>query len=373
MKVLVSNEFYELFRGDKDFIIPRLIAHKLGHEVFILCPTTLSISDQNAGFAFSKEIFVARLGLGPDAVKFHSPLRWIRKTHNKRMPFLLPLSSYFYHLLKIRPDVVVDAVYTTLTPRSFLNWIYCALFRKRRLLLDAGDEGRNRWLMPCERQAMRSAQKIFTYSQGGAARIAAKYGIDDPGKFFVHLKLLDPNRFRLLEEFMRPDFSVGYVGRFVRAKGFDRYLELANTFPNRAVRFRAVGPNTDGFTIPANLEHSDYVENSRLAEIYSAIDLLVLPDMRNFLGFYTVIQEALMCGTEVAVGTLNRAFFPTGAGVFFFDPDRPTDLTAFIARRAQQTFAEKIAGRKALAEDYRQAADESGFLSELDKQLSGHA
>ena len=53
MKILVSNEFYELFRGDKDFIIPRLIAQKLGHQVFILCPTKLSLSDQNAGFAFS--------------------------------------------------------------------------------------------------------------------------------------------------------------------------------------------------------------------------------------------------------------------------------------------------------------------------------
>ena len=373
MKVLVSNEFYELFRGDKDFIIPRLIAHKLGHEVFILCPTTLSPSDRQAGFSFSKALFVERLGLGPEAVKFHSPRVWVRRTHNKKIPFLLPRLSYFVQLWRIRPDFIVESIYTTLTPRSFLNWLYCALLRKPRVLLDAGDEGRNRWLLPCERQAMRSAKKIFTYSQGGAARIAAKYGIDDPGKFFVHLKLLDPKRFRLLEEFMRPAFSVGYVGRFVRAKGFDRYLELAKTFPDRAVRFRAVGPNTDGFTIPANLEHSDYVDNSRLAEIYSAIDLLVLPDMRNFLGFYTVIQEALMCGTEVAVGTLNRAFFPAGAGVFFFDPDRPTDLTAFIARRAQQTFAEKIAGRKALAEEYRQAADESGFLSELDKQLSGHA
>lgn len=371
MRVLVSNEFYELFRGDKDFLIPRLIAQKLGHEVFILCPTKLSLSDQNAGFAFSKEIFVARLGLGPDAVKFHSPLRWIRKTHNKRMPFLLPLSSYFYHLLTIRPDVVVDAVYTTLTPRSFLNWIYCALFRKRRLLLDAGDEGRIRRLLPGERRVIRSARKIFTYSAGGAKRIMDKYGVADPGKFFIHLKLLEPGRFRFREAFSRPEYVVGYVGRFLRAKGFDRFLELARTCADPRVRFRAVGPNVENFAIPDKVERADYVDNARLAEVYSSIDLLVLPDMRDFRGYSTVAQEALMCGAEVALGCLDRSYYPKEEGVFFFDPNRPGDLAAHVAHRSRQPPAEKILARKALAEEYGKAADGSGFLAELDKQING--
>ena len=370
MRVLVSNEFYELFRGDKDFLIPRLIAQKLGHEVFLLCPTTLSLSDENAGFEFSKEIFVERLGLGPAAVKFHRPLRWIRKTHNKRVPFLLPLPSYFLQLLKIRPDFIVDATYTTLTPRSFLNWIYCALFRKGRALLDAGDEGRIRRLFPGERRAIRSARKIFTYSAGGARRIMDKYGLADPGQFFIHLKLLDPGRFRYLEACTRPEYVVGYVGRFLRAKGFDRFLELARTCADPRVRFRAVGPNVDGFEIPPNVECADYVDNARLAEVYSGIDLLVLPDMRNFRGYSTVAQEALMCGAEVALGCLDRSFYPKEEGVFFFDPDRPGDLAAHVARRSRQTPAEKILARKALAEEYGKAADGSGFLAELERQIN---
>lgn len=371
MKILVSNEFYELFRGDKDFIIPRLIAQKLGHQVVILCPTKLSLSDEHAGFQFAREIFVERLGLGPAAVRFHRPLRLIRQTHNKRMPFLLPLPSYLVQLWRIRPDCIVESIYTTLTPRSFLNWMYCALFRKPRVLLDAGDEGRNRRILPLERRAIRSARKIFTYSPGGVRRIAEKYDLHDPDKFFIHLKLLDTARFHYEPAHIRPEFTVGYVGRFIRAKGFDRFLELARNYHDPGVRFRAVGPNEEGYDMPAAVEHSDYVDNARLAEIYSAIDLLVVPDMRRCLGYSTVMQEALMCGAEVAAGCHDRSFFPKSEGVFFFDPDRPGDLVAHICRRARQTREEKIAVRQALAEEYRRATEESGFWPELEKAITG--
>ena len=373
MKILVSNEFYELFRGDKDFIIPRLIAQKLGHQVFILCPTKLSLSDQNAGFAFSKEIFVERLGLGPDAVKFHSPLRLVRQTHNKRIPFLLPFPSYLIQLLKIRPDFIVESPYNTLTPRSFLNWIYCALFNKGRVLIDASNEGRNKHLLPFERRAIHSARKIFTDSPAGVARIAEKYGVSDPRKFFVHLKLLEPGRFHYLEEYTRPQYTIGYVGRFLQAKGFDRFLELATRCPVPSLRFLAVGANVENFAIPENVECSNYVDNAKLAEIYSSIDLLALPDTREFQGYFTVVQEALMCGTEVAVGCLNKSFYPKTEGIFFFDPDRPDVLDAHIARRAGRPLAEKIADRKALAEEYRKATEDSGFLAELKKQINGGA
>lgn len=373
MKVLVSNEFYELFRGDKDFLIPRLIAQKLGHEVFILCPTRLSLSDESAGFEFSKEIFVERLGLGPDAVKFHSPLRLVRQTHNKRIPFLIPLPSYLVQLMKIRPDFIVESPYNTLTPRSFINWIYCGWFKKGRVLIDASNEGRNKRLLPFERRAIRAARKIFTDSPAGVARIAEKYGIADPDKFFVHLKLLEPGRFHFLEGFARPQYTVGYVGRFLHAKGFDRFLELARTCADPRVRFRAIGSNVENFPIPPNVECSDYMDNARLAEAYSGIDLLALPDTRKFQGYFTVVQEALMCGAEVAVGCLNTSFYPKTEGIYFFDPDRPGDLDKFIAERAARTLADRIAARKTLAEEYRKAAHESGFLAELKKQLDGDA
>ena len=114
------------------------------------------------------------------------------------------------------------------------------------------------------------------------------------------------------------------------------------------------------------------MDNARLAEIYSSIDLLVLPDMRNFRGYSTVAQEALMCGAEVALGCLDRSFYPKEEGVFFFDPYRPGDLCDYIAQRSKQTWAGKIAARQALAEEYRKAADGSGFLAALEKQILLH-
>jgi len=371
MKILVSHEFYQLFRGEKDFILPRLIAQQLKHDVFILCPDKLSPSDQHAGFSFSEKIFVERLGLGPDAARFHSPIVWVRKTHNKEIPFVIPGLSYLLQLWRIRPDLILDSIYTTLTPRSFLNWLYCTLLKKKRILLDAGDEGHNKQRLPFEQRAVRSAQKIFTYSQGGVRRIMDKYDLSEPLKFFIHLKLLEPNRFHYQESLTRPEFTVGYVGRFLRAKGFDRFLDLAKACTLPGVRFRAIGANTDHFELPEQVESLSYVENEKLVEIYSSIDLLVLPDMRNFKGYSTVAQEALMCGTEVALGCLDRSFYPKEEGVFFFDPDKPEDLTAYIAREAQQSKAQKIAARKALAEEYRKATDGSGFLAELEKQING--
>jgi len=372
MKILVSHEFYQLFRGEKDFILPRMIADKLKHDVFILCPDKLSPSDRHAGFSFSREIFEKRLGLKPEAARFHSPIVWVRKTHNKEIPFVIPGPSYLRQLWRIRPDLILDSIYTTLTPRSFINWLYCALLKKKRILLDAGDEGHNTLCLPLERHVVRSARKIFTYSQGGVRRIMEKYGISDPRKFFIHLKLLESNRFHYQESFTHDIFTVGYVGRFLRAKGFDRFLELAKTGTTPGVQFRAVGANTDHFDLPRQVEASPYVENKKLAEVYSSIDLLVLPDMRNFKGYSTVAQEALMCGTEVALGCLDRSFYPKEEGVFFFDPDMPENLSGYIAKKARQSKEQKIAARRVLATEYQKAADGSGFLSELEKQINGN-
>lgn len=370
MKILVSHEFYQLFRGDKDFILPRLVADKLKCDVSILCPDTLSPSDQIAGFTFSKDLFIERSGLNPESVYFHSSLLRVRKTHNKEIPYVIPGWSYVRQLWRLHPDLILDAVYTTLTPRSFINWLYCTVMRKKRILLDAGDEGNKKYCLPLERRAVRSARKIFTYSQGGVSRMQAKYQIADPDKFFIHLKLLTPDRFQYLESFTRTPYTVGYVGRFLRAKGFNRFLELAGSSTLPGVEFRAVGANTDRFDIPSGLNVSPYVENHKLAEVYSSIDLLVLPDMRNFRGYSTVAQEALMCGTEVALGCLDRSFYPKEEGVFFFDPDRPEDLTAYISEKARRPMGEKIAARRLLAAEYRRATDGSGFLQELEKQIN---
>jgi hypothetical protein len=67
------------------------------------------------------------------------------------------------------------------------------------------------------------------------------------------------------------------------------------------------------------------VDNARMAEVYSAIDLLVLPDMRCCQGYSTAAQEALMCGAEVAVGGLAHSYYPKEEGVFFFDPTAPAN------------------------------------------------
>lgn len=369
VRILVSNEFYELYRGDKDFIIPRLIARRLGHDTAILSPDFVSPADAQAGIPFQRETFISRLGLGSEAVHFHHPRMLVRKTHNKRIPFLIPRLDYWRTLSAIRPDAILESIYTTLTPRSYLNGLYASRHRIPRLLLDAGDEGRIAKPFPLETRLIRSATKIFTYSPAGAARIQRKYGITDSSRFHIHFKLLDSDRFQFLPDQAPSTYTVGYVGRFLRAKGFDKFLELAAQNPVSGIHYKAVGANTDAFDLPPTLEHLPYADNDRMASVYSSIDLLLLPDMRQFLGYPTVVQEALMCGTPVATGCLRPDFYPRTDGVLFYDPANPAPLLDYLQHESTRTPADRLAARLALSETYRTAASPSAFLAALSSSL----
>jgi len=368
VKLLISNEFYDLFRGEKDFIIPQTLS-KPGYSVSILCPTKLSITDKLAGFKFSKSLIIQRSKLSANDVHFYTPLYFERHTHNKTISFLIPLFSYFIKLFLIRPDVIIESIYTTLTPRSYWNYLYCLILKKKRILLNAGDDAARLRCLPFEKAVFNQASKIFTYNKASVKRMMGKYRAPE-NKFFVHLKILDPNRFFLIPERINSLYTVAYVGRFVTSKGFDKFIELAQNFRNdKNIQFLAIGINEDHFQIPDSIKLFEYIDNLKMAETYSSIDLLIMPDMRNFKSFATVVQEGLMCGCEVAIGSLDKDYYPVQENLFFFNPEKQDDLQLYIRKKSTDTLQNKIMNRVQIFEAFKYKLFNQGFWQKLTDTL----
>ena len=77
----------------------------------------------------------------------------------------------------IKPDFIIDSIFTTLTPRSYINYFYSYIFKKKLYLIDSGDEGRNIKVFPFEKRVFNYATKIFSYNEAGIQRIKSKYKV----------------------------------------------------------------------------------------------------------------------------------------------------------------------------------------------------
>jgi glycosyltransferase involved in cell wall biosynthesis len=347
-RVVISNEFLDLHRGEKDFFLGKALARR-GHEVTFLHSGQVSIPDEDAGFRRGSDAWAERL-LGSQArIQTYRAARLIRRTHNKRVSYLLPNPlSYLRQLSRIRPDVIIDATYTTLTPRSLLNGLHCHRHGCRMIVLDAGDEARNRRILPFERSVMRSTAAVFTYNEASAQRIRSKYALPADHPFVVHHKMLDLEDFGFDPDRMRNRPCAGYVGRLVATKGFDRFLQYARELGPQC-DFLAVGHNDDAFEIPPSVELRDAVSNKSIRSIYSEMDLLLIPDLSRFRSYATVVQEALLCGCIVRVGGISAEYFPVPSLVELHAPDDIEGLRRTIERLAALSPAEKAADRAARA------------------------
>lgn len=352
-RVLISNEFLDLHRGEKDFVLGKSLAATGRFEVEFLHSGNVSIPDEDAGFRRNDPELGKRLAGSAARARTYAALRLVRRTHNKRVAYLLPQPfSYLLALLRFRPRWIVDTVYTTLTPRSMLNGLYCRISGAGMIILDAGDEAKNRRLLPLERSVVRWSKAVFTYNLASERRIRSKYGLPDDHRFVIHHKMLDDEDFRLDPERIREGAQVGYVGRFVEAKGFGKFLDFAVSNGSIA-SFSVVGHNDEGFRIPESVHASPAVRNKDLHEVYSTLDFLAIPDLSRFRSYATVVQEALCCGCRVWVGRLPPEYFPVPDLVDFYDPDSPQGLVSEIERYGRMDLESKRRLRISLSEKAR--------------------
>lgn len=372
-RILISNEFLDLHRGEKDFVLGKALSRRPGNQIQFLHSGNVSIPDQDAGFQPGSAAWNERLRGTAAAIATYQALRLVRRTHNKRVAYLLPNpASYLASLRRFRPDWIIDTVYTTLTPRSFLNSLYCKATGAGMIVLDAGDDAKNKRLLPFERSAMRASKAVFTYNPASAKRIRDKYGLDAGHPMIVHHKMLDTADFPFDPSRTGTRPRIGYVGRFVAAKGFDRFLEYASRMSHLA-EFVAVGHNDESFSIPDSVRVVPAVPNKELHRIYSELDILVIPDLGRFRSYATVVQEALLCGCRVWIGNLSADYFPVPHLVDFFQPDDTSGLEAELARLAGLDPASRIAQRQELADCSRAIFDPEQVVDRVVSVLEGRA
>lgn len=350
MKILDSHEFIELYRGSKDLKLGCLLCERYGDEYIFLCPEINSYADEKffGRKDFRLEEVEDILGHIPQNMRFcfYSGIRLYKKIfYFKKVEstnfFHIPM-GYLSKILRLKPDVIVESNYTTLTPRSYLNYIASRLLGIPVLWIDCGDGGRMMLFKGMERIAANHAAKIITYSQGGKQRLLDKYNIP-PGRVIVKPKPIDMEKyeFSLMDEYPGRGFCIGYVGRLAQNKGFGSFIELAGHYLHRdRLRFIAVGDFTSEHErekymplIPKNLDLTGYVENKSIPGYLSKIHLLVIPNMTNPPAFTTVLAEALASGVPCIIGIKGyEEYIPAGSrnGCFIVGPDSIDEMVDTI-------------------------------------------
>lgn len=141
-----------------------------------------------------------------------------------------------------------------------------------------------------------------------SANVRSFFGRERSAKSRLIFNGLDPLQFKFVsaERRQRVRAELGiepqrqvvlFVGRFVRKKGLHILESLAARLPEPLWVFAGSGPEDPSQWKRDNVLGLGRVQHERLADIYQAADLLVLPSSGE--GFPLVVQEALACGLGV--------------------------------------------------------------------------
>jgi glycosyltransferase involved in cell wall biosynthesis len=145
-----------------------------------------------------------------------------------------------------------------------------------------------------------------------------------------------------------------FVGRFVEKKGLAVLREAAALLPDCWFVFAGWGPlDPGGWGLP-NVHVAGSLPPERLAPLYQAADLLVLPSVGE--GFPLVVQEAMACGTPALISTETAAGYP-GAEKWAVVADPQPQSVAEAIRAALIDPARLLARRENAAAVARQEWD----------------
>jgi glycosyltransferase involved in cell wall biosynthesis len=132
-----------------------------------------------------------------------------------------------------------------------------------------------------------------------------------------------------------------FVGRFVEKKGLPALRLLAERMPKARWMFAGWGPLDPAAWALPNVAVFRDRSGARLAELYQAADLLVLPSVGE--GFPLVVQESMACGTPALVGTETADGCPDAAAVLEAEGVDGPDAAVRWERRIRELTARREA------------------------------
>jgi glycosyltransferase involved in cell wall biosynthesis len=192
------------------------------------------------------------------------------------------------------------------------------------------------------RPMLRGAQQVVFISETTKRHFSGVHFQTPPAIVFngVDIDVFRPlhpteNKFDLRREFGLPIDrpAILFVGRFVEKKGLPVLKRMAEMSPGYTWAFAGWGILDPRKWNAANVHVFSDLRDSRLADLYRASDLLVLPSTGE--GFPLVIQEALACGLAVVCGaetaTADPAMISLIHGAELRPGDDDTSAQSFMA------------------------------------------
>jgi glycosyltransferase involved in cell wall biosynthesis len=262
-------------------------------------------------------------------------------------------------LVGFDPDVVVAAEFGMRTVQAAM---YCWLYGKPLIvwatLSEVTERHRGRMRHALRRVLVRFASQVLVNGSSGARYIA---GLGFPRES-IHLVPQATENASFVgpaERIPGPETRLLYTGQLIERKGLDRMhaalLRWCAAHPERLVRWTIVGAGPlretiAGWELPANYEVEllGALPFAELAAQYHAADVYVLPTLADEWG--VVVNEAMIAGLPVLGSLASQAVLDMvvdGISGWTFDPDRPDELDAALARALAATPAELNAMRRA--------------------------